>query len=142
MIEEACERNPVGKSYCDTDQLSFKAFLSRWMTVTTKLCPWTAPTIMPYIQASALAAAQSCSGGRDGVTCGNKWWVTGWDGLYGVGQQNQRSRGDPEQPCPELARAIVKGQWRYFQWERRSSHARWWYTARHFGRLTGRVLEF
>jgi mannan endo-1,6-alpha-mannosidase len=21
------------------------------------------------------------------VTCGNKWWVEGWDGQYGVGEQ-------------------------------------------------------
>ena len=21
------------------------------------------------------------------MTCGNKWWVEGWDGVYGVGEQ-------------------------------------------------------
>jgi len=34
-----------------------------------------------------MAAAQSCVGGNDGVTCGHKWWVEGWDGQYGVGEQ-------------------------------------------------------
>lgn len=34
-----------------------------------------------------MAAAQSCSGGDDGVTCGHKWWVDGWDGMFGVGEQ-------------------------------------------------------
>jgi len=72
---------------CNTDQRSFKAYLSRWLAATTLLAPWTADTIMPLLQSSALAAAQSCSGGSDGVTCGNKWWVAGWDGLYGVGEQ-------------------------------------------------------
>lgn len=26
-------------------------------------------------------------GWNDGVTCGHKWWVEGWDGQYGVGEQ-------------------------------------------------------
>jgi mannan endo-1,6-alpha-mannosidase len=34
-----------------------------------------------------MAAAQSCTGGNDGVTCGHKWWTEGWDGQYGVGEQ-------------------------------------------------------
>jgi mannan endo-1,6-alpha-mannosidase len=34
-----------------------------------------------------MAAAQSCTGGNDGVTCGHKWWFDGWDGEYGVGEQ-------------------------------------------------------
>jgi len=42
---------------------------------------------MPLLQASAQAAAQSCSGGTDGVTCGTKWYTAGWDNTYGVGQQ-------------------------------------------------------
>lgn len=94
MYESACEppstpnpnNNPVPPP-CNTDQRSFKAYLSRWLAATTKLAPWTAPTIMPYLRASALAAAQSCSGGSDGVTCGQKWWGKGWDGVYGVGEQ-------------------------------------------------------
>jgi mannan endo-1,6-alpha-mannosidase len=88
MFEAACERNVPGAPLsCNTDQRSFKAYLSRWLAATTLLAPWTADTIMPLLQSSALAAAQSCSGGSDGVTCGNKWWVTGWDRLYGVGEQ-------------------------------------------------------
>jgi mannan endo-1,6-alpha-mannosidase len=88
MYEAACERSVPGEPMsCNTDQRSFKAYLSRWLAATTLLAPWTADTIMPLLQNSALAAAQSCSGGSDGVTCGNKWWVAGWDGLYGVGEQ-------------------------------------------------------
>lgn len=34
-----------------------------------------------------MAAAQSCSGGNDGVTCGHRWWTDGWDGEFGVGEQ-------------------------------------------------------
>ena len=88
MFEAACERNVPGSALsCNVDQRSFKAYLSRWLAATTLLAPWTADTIMPLMRSSALAAAQSCSGGSDGVTCGNKWWTQGWDGSYGVGEQ-------------------------------------------------------
>ncbi|KAM0719346.1 hypothetical protein Q7P37_005251 [Cladosporium fusiforme] len=83
MYEVACEPNGL----CNVDQLSFKAYLSRWMAATTKVAPWTADQILPILASSAKAAAQSCSGGDDGVTCGTKWTQTGWDGNYGVGQQ-------------------------------------------------------
>lgn len=87
MYEAFCERSTGAELPCNTDQRSFKAYLSRWLAATTLLAPWTAETIMPLLRASALAAAQSCVGGSDGVTCGNKWWVEGWDGWYGVGEQ-------------------------------------------------------
>jgi mannan endo-1,6-alpha-mannosidase len=71
----------------------FKAYLARWMAASSKVAPFLSTQIAPYLAASALAAASSCSGGTDGVTCGTKWWsntsnpkVT-WDGTYGVGQQ-------------------------------------------------------
>lgn len=83
MYEAACE--PYNT--CDTDQLSFKAYLARWMAATTKVAPWTYDYVSPYLIASANAAAQSCSGGEDGVTCGTKWNIGKWDGTYGVGQQ-------------------------------------------------------
>lgn len=57
------------------------------MAATTKVAPWTADQILPLLASSAQAAAQSCSGGNDGSTCGTKWTQTGWDGAYGVGQQ-------------------------------------------------------
>lgn len=81
--EVACEPNNL----CNVDQLSFKAYLSRWMAATTKVAPWTSDQILPLLASSATAAAQSCSGGDDGATCGTKWTQTGWDGTYGVGQQ-------------------------------------------------------
>jgi mannan endo-1,6-alpha-mannosidase len=83
MFEAVCERN--GK--CDVDQRSFKAYLARWMAATTKVAPWTYDAVLPYLRSSATAAAQSCSGGNDGVTCGHKWWIDGWDGMFGVGEQ-------------------------------------------------------
>ena len=85
MYEQACEPvNTVGT--CDTDQQSFKAYLSRWMAATAKLVPAYHDTIMALLKTSASAAASQCSGGTDGVTCGEHWYQS-YDGLYGLGQQ-------------------------------------------------------
>ncbi|KAI9841813.1 MAG: hydrolase 76 protein [Sclerophora amabilis] len=83
MYEVACE--PYEK--CNVDQKSFKAYLSRWMAATTKMAPFLTDQIMPYLEASANAAAKQCSGGTDGVTCGIKWTQPNWDGSFGVGEQ-------------------------------------------------------
>ncbi|KAJ2905678.1 putative glycoside hydrolase family 76 protein [Zalerion maritima] len=87
MTEVACE--PV--NLCDIDQQSFKAYLSRWLAVTTKWAPWTYDTIMPWLRSSAEAAAETCVAGSNGRMCGMKWSseVEGWhpDDLLGVGQQ-------------------------------------------------------
>ncbi|KAI5242962.1 mannan endo-1,6-alpha-mannosidase [Aureobasidium subglaciale] len=84
MFEVACEPG----NNCNIDQLSFKAYLSRWMAASTKVAPWLYDDIKPYLAASAQAAALSCTGGDDGTTCGTKWWNNGvYDGTYGVGQQ-------------------------------------------------------
>jgi mannan endo-1,6-alpha-mannosidase len=88
MFEAGCEHNLRDTpGSCNVDQRSFKAYLSRWLAATSILAPWTSETIRPLLRDSALAAAQSCSGGTDGVTCGHRWWAEGWDGDYGVGEQ-------------------------------------------------------
>lgn len=83
MTEMLCEP----KSNCNNDQSSFKAYLSRWMAVTTLLAPYTHDTIMPKLQSSAQAAAGQCVGGTNGQQCGRQWYTTVWDGSMGVGQQ-------------------------------------------------------
>lgn len=83
MVEIECQ--PLGN--CDTDQLSFRAYLSRWLAVTMQLVPTLYDTIYPYLEASAIGAAGQCDGGTDGRTCGLEWNSTTWDGTYGVGQQ-------------------------------------------------------
>lgn len=84
MFEVACEGN--GK--CDNDQMSFKAYLSRWMAATTKMAPWTYDTVIDRLRTSAKAAAAQCNGGSNGRTCGLIWTNNGtWDGTSGVGQQ-------------------------------------------------------
>jgi mannan endo-1,6-alpha-mannosidase len=87
MYEEACEDvNTVGT--CDTDQYSFKAYLSRWMAATTKLAPFTSSYILPLLATSATAAAAQCDGGTDGTSCGEHWTDnSNYDGNTGLGQE-------------------------------------------------------
>jgi mannan endo-1,6-alpha-mannosidase len=83
MYEPACET----VNHCNTDQFSFKGYLSRFMWATTLIAPFTAVATKQLLTASSKAAATSCSGPDDGVTCGVKWYVGGYDGKWGAGQQ-------------------------------------------------------
>lgn len=83
MFEAACQP----QQNCNNDQRSFKAFLSRFLGLTAQLAPDTRDIINWYLLTSADAAAQACSGGEDGVTCGLNWQRGGWDGYYGLGEQ-------------------------------------------------------
>ncbi|KAF1953452.1 glycosyl hydrolase family 76 protein [Byssothecium circinans] len=75
---------------CNIDQVSFKAYLARWLAVSAQLAPFTAPQVMPHLQKAGKAAAQTCVS-SDGVPlpykCGNRWYWKGYDGNGGVGQQ-------------------------------------------------------
>ncbi|PMD47268.1 glycoside hydrolase family 76 protein [Hyaloscypha variabilis F] len=82
MYEPACET----VNTCDNDQFSFKGYLSRFMWDTTILAPFTKNAITALLTPSAQAAAKACSGGASN-TCGQKWYVGGFDGKVGVGQQ-------------------------------------------------------
>ncbi|MCJ1431703.1 hydrolase 76 protein [Xylographa pallens] len=83
MYEPACE--PQGA--CDADQLSFKAYLARWLASAAVLVPDLTAAVMPLLARSAVAAAAACTGGEAGEACGQKWYVGGFDGSVGVGQQ-------------------------------------------------------
>ncbi|KAF4595374.1 glycoside hydrolase family 76 protein [Ophiocordyceps camponoti-floridani] len=83
MTEVACE--PVNR--CNLDQQSFKAYLSRWLAAITKWAPHTYDVVMPYLRASAIAAAKQCTGGANGRMCGLKWNQDRYDGSSGIGQQ-------------------------------------------------------
>lgn len=83
MVEYACET----MENCNKDQRSFKAYMSRWLTVTMQMAPFTIPQIRPWIEASSQAAAKACSNTSQGLACGRKWYVDGDDGLRDVGQQ-------------------------------------------------------
>lgn len=82
MYETMCEFDLS----CDTDQASFKGSLARWMSKAAVLVPSTKEIVMDLLTTSAQGAAASCSG-LDGSTCGEKWYVGGYDGARGFGQQ-------------------------------------------------------
>lgn len=85
MSEVACESVHL----CDNDQLSFKAYLARWMAAATKWAPWIYEAVKPLLDSSAVAAARQCTGGTNGRMCGLIWANNNgqWDGTTGVGQQ-------------------------------------------------------
>lgn len=81
--EIACEDHDT----CTTDMFSFKGYVHRWLSVTAKLAPHTADTILPVLATSAQAAIKQCTGGDNGRTCGFRWKSGVFDGKIGVGQQ-------------------------------------------------------
>ncbi|KAI9819303.1 MAG: hydrolase 76 protein [Pycnora praestabilis] len=83
MYEASCEET----STCNTDQQSFKAYLSRFMWATTQMAPFTSSAVSTLLLSSASGAAASCSGGADGTTCGSRWYTRSFDNNVGVGQQ-------------------------------------------------------
>ncbi|KAI1258878.1 glycoside hydrolase family 76 protein [Xylariaceae sp. FL1019] len=82
MYEHACE--PIDS--CNTDEKSFKGYLSRFMGATTQVMPSVLGDVQTWLNASAVAAGKACSGGDTGTTCGMKWYVGGYDGNPGLGQ--------------------------------------------------------
>ncbi|XBW37084.1 hypothetical protein QEN19_002664 [Hanseniaspora menglaensis] len=83
LYEAACQSG----YNCNNDQRSFRSYFARFLGLTAQLVPDTQDQIMSWMNTSALAAAQSCSGGTDGHTCGINWSYDGWDGWYGLGEQ-------------------------------------------------------
>ncbi|KAI8635203.1 glycoside hydrolase family 76 protein [Xylariaceae sp. FL1651] len=83
MYEHACEQ----VNSCNTDMKSFKGYLSRFMAATTQMMPSTLHDVQELLSVSAVAAGKACSGGDNGTICGEKWYVGGYDGNPGLGQQ-------------------------------------------------------
>ncbi|TGJ81478.1 hypothetical protein E0Z10_g7282 [Xylaria hypoxylon] len=80
--EIACEEHMT----CTTDMLSFKGYVHRWMATITQIAPFTAAKVLPVLRKSAQAAANQCTGGTNGRTCGFKWSSGVFDGSVGAGQ--------------------------------------------------------
>ncbi|KAK3319311.1 glycoside hydrolase family 76 protein [Apodospora peruviana] len=83
MYEHACEQHDV----CNVDMRSFKGYLSRFMYASTLYVPEILPTVNELLGTSAKHAAQACTGGVNGTTCGQKWYVGGFDGTVGLGEE-------------------------------------------------------
>jgi len=82
MWEHACE----GVGTCNVDMKSFKGYLSRFMYASAVMLPSLAPDVKTLLHASAEAAVKTCTGGPDRTTCGQKWYVGGFDNSVGLGQ--------------------------------------------------------
>ncbi|KAL3481348.1 glycoside hydrolase [Aspergillus californicus] len=76
MFEQECEPT----SNCKLDQRSFKAYLARWMAMSTQMAPFTYNLIMPKLRASASAAAQACFTQSNETICSLKWTQQAYDG--------------------------------------------------------------
>ncbi|KAK4235280.1 glycoside hydrolase [Achaetomium macrosporum] len=83
MYEHACEQVYT----CNTDMRSFKGYFSRFVYGASVFVPSIQPTINELWHTSAQAAAKSCSGGESGTACGQKWYVGGFDGITGLGEE-------------------------------------------------------
>lgn len=83
MYESACQ----GLGTCKTDQRAFRAYLARFMSLTSILVPETYDNIHGHFVNTTLGLSESCSGGFDGHTCGQNWSYGSWDNMYGLGEQ-------------------------------------------------------
>jgi mannan endo-1,6-alpha-mannosidase len=83
ISEVTCEPSGI----CNVDQRSFKAYLARWMAMAAVKAPFAYPLLKPILEASATAAARTCTGGDDGNQCGLQWTIPNFDGSVGVGEQ-------------------------------------------------------
>ncbi|ROW01151.1 hypothetical protein VSDG_02659 [Cytospora chrysosperma] len=106
MYEHACEQ--VDK--CNTDMKSLKGYLSRFMYASSLMAPTLQPTIHRLLDASAVAAANACSGGSNSTTCGQKWYVGGFDGSVGLGQQMSALETVQGQLALQAPAPLAKGE--------------------------------
>ncbi|KAK4125945.1 glycoside hydrolase family 76 protein [Parathielavia appendiculata] len=83
MYEHACEQVFT----CNQDMRSFKGYFSRFVYAASLFVPSIQPAIEELWHTSALAAAKACSGGASGTQCGQKWYVGGFDGMTGLGEE-------------------------------------------------------
>lgn len=83
MYEHACEQ----VNTCNADMRSFKAYFSRFVYDATVFVPSIQPAVDELWHTTAVAAAKACSGGPSGTACGQKWYVGGFDGDTGLGQE-------------------------------------------------------
>lgn len=85
FVEVSCEnQTPIT---CTTDMLIFKGILCRNLAAAAIIAPWISDDVTKVVDTNAKAAAQQCSGGSNGRTCGFKWTMTNWDGTNGAGQE-------------------------------------------------------
>jgi mannan endo-1,6-alpha-mannosidase len=87
LYERACATYDT----CNSDQRIFKGVYLRFVGMVKKLVPSLKEKVEDLITPSGKAAARSCSGGSDNVTCGQDWTYDKngvyWDGKYSLQEQ-------------------------------------------------------
>ncbi|KAG5987811.1 hypothetical protein E4U52_007205 [Claviceps spartinae] len=81
MWEPACEPTNT----CNYDMITFKAYLSRFMWQTAQIMPSLRAKVDRLLKPTAMAAAATCTGGKTGHACGDKWYVGGFDNVTTLG---------------------------------------------------------
>ncbi len=81
--ELECEQ----RGSCNTDQLSFKGYLHRWMAVTGQIAPFARSRIADTLKTSAQGAVSACTRGDNGRMCGFGWGSEAIDAMVGAGQE-------------------------------------------------------
>lgn len=67
------------------DVAAFKGVLAANLGVAARLAPFTHDGITSFLQASAQAAAMTCTGGSSGTSCSDKWYQQMFDGSTSFG---------------------------------------------------------
>lgn len=83
MYEPSC----MNDDKCNNDQRAFRSLLARNLKLAALEYTPISGDVLSYLLATAVGVANSCSGGSDGVTCGQDWSAGKWDGKYGLGEQ-------------------------------------------------------
>lgn len=82
ILVEPCDE----KELCNQNEILFKGLVSSWLALIAVLVPSTYDQILPKLQASAEAAAASCTG-MNNNTCSVRWYQKKWDGWNGLEEQ-------------------------------------------------------
>ncbi|PLN80214.1 mannan endo-1,6-alpha-mannosidase [Aspergillus taichungensis] len=82
ILVEPCDE----KELCNQNEILFKGLVSGWLAFVALLVPSTYDQILPKLQASAEAAAASCTG-MNNNTCSVRWYQKKWDGWNGLEEQ-------------------------------------------------------
>lgn len=83
LYEAACEKGNT----CNADMSTHKGYLARFMWQATTMVPSITEKVTQLMTATSKAAVKTCTGGKTGRACGMKWWVGGYDGNTGLGQE-------------------------------------------------------
>lgn len=72
---------------CDKDQILYKGLFIQDLSFIAQVAPYTESDILPLLQGSAVAAAKTCTGGKDNDLCSTAWTSPKYDDSSAVEPQ-------------------------------------------------------